>query len=121
MIEKTVQPITSSPNGVDLPEQFRRISAALWEAVERRDTEAAGELLDQRQQLLDSMLSAAALSPEVKRELKAFQASDKYMIWQLSGELEFLSRRLSGIGKRRAAFSGYGQSPSAKSHVQRTG
>lgn len=120
MTDRSEQLITKSPNGVDLPENLRQISAALWEAVERHDLNSASQLLDQRQTMIEQ-LAAGKISDDMMRELRAMQAANRYLTHELQQELNALSRRLSGIQKRRTAFSGYRKSSTKSSHVQRTG
>jgi len=120
MTERSEQLITKSPNGVNLPDNLRQISAALWEAVERHDLNSASLLLDQRQTLIEQ-LASGKISDDLMRELRAMQAANRYLTHELQQELNALSRRLNGIQKRRAAFSGYRNRSSKPSHVQRTG
>lgn len=121
MSDSPEQLVTTSHVGVNLPEQLGQISAALWEAVQRRDLNKIDELLSRRQSLFEVLEAAKPLDAETKRALQAQQTADKYLMWQLSGDLEFLGRRLQGVRLRRNAAASYMKPKSSNSHMRRTG
>ncbi len=100
----------------DLPEQLRRISAALWEAAMRRDFESMNTLLLDRDSLLESLVPNESLSDQQRRELIAVQAADRYLIRQLASEIALLETRLKAIDVRRAAARSY--RPNANTHLR---
>ncbi|MCL4304961.1 hypothetical protein KJZ99_03550 [bacterium] len=105
-----------SGNHGDLPEQLRRISAALWEAAMRRDFESMNTFLLDRDFLLEKLVPSESLSDQHRRELLAVQAADRYLIRQLSSEIALLETRLKAIDARRAAARGY--RPNAKTQLR---
>lgn len=105
----------------DLPEQLRQICGALWAASERKDRGEMNRLLDRREILLSTLTKATELSDRERRELLALQAADKYLMRQLSTELDWLEKRLKGVAMRKSATQSYHVKPAARSHLTRTG
>lgn len=111
-------PCSMSP---DLPEQLRQICDALWAASERKDRDEMNSLLDRRETLMSTLSKETVLSDRERRELLAVQAADKYLMRQLSTELEWLEKRLNGLAMRKTATRGYRTKAPARSHLTRTG
>ena len=105
----------------DLPEQLRQISAALWDAANRRDFAELERLLNEREAALSELREETMLTPQQRRELTAVQAADRYLIRQLANELAWLEKRLTSVGQRRRAVHGYRSVQGNATRVSRTG
>lgn len=121
MIESEKLNTNSSKYADDLPEKLRQISDALWDSAQRKDFEQMNLLLDKRQEILEVMSESKPLNDLQRRELTALSAADKYLMRQLSNELEWLDRRLTGVSKRRSAAAGYRTKTNGKTFLNRTG
>lgn len=116
------KPITKAQESSDdLLENLRQISDALWDAAQRRDLIAINALLTKRDSLFEEANISQPLPGQLRQDLSAIRAADKYIMRQLESELEWLDRRLQGVARRRKAGANYRAGTRPKNYVTRTG